>query len=164
VPAVFIWQNDPGLELLPSGNQRVIERLEHVSEALGHADSRVDFRNGLVRLGQDPAVPSRPIIRDLALFEQLDQRRAAEAQEVGGFLRSEPLRAGHDGDDFPIAQRLDDLDEDPVDLPGERGLLAVWAEQQCWLGVQCQEPAQVEQRAQVFRREDDRPVQQWAVM
>ena len=34
----------------------------------------------------DPAVPSWLVVGDLAVFEELDQGRAADAEEVGGLL------------------------------------------------------------------------------
>jgi hypothetical protein len=38
----------------------------------------------------DPAVPSRLVVGDLVVFEELDQGRAADAEEVGGLLGGQP--------------------------------------------------------------------------
>jgi hypothetical protein len=68
----------------------------------------------------DPAVPSRLVVGDLAVFEELDQGRAADAEEVGGLLGGQPLGARDERDDLALANGLHHLDHDPVDLLGQR--------------------------------------------
>ena len=43
---------------------------------------------------QEQVVPARLVVRDLAVFQELDQGRAADAEEVGGLLGGQPLGVG----------------------------------------------------------------------
>jgi hypothetical protein len=38
VPVILVWQGDSGLQFFPAGNQGVVKRCVHVSEALVHVD------------------------------------------------------------------------------------------------------------------------------
>jgi hypothetical protein len=53
VPVILVWQGDSGLQPFPAGNQGIIKRCVHVSEALVHVDPWMDLLDGLPRFGQD---------------------------------------------------------------------------------------------------------------
>jgi hypothetical protein len=57
VPVVIIRQGDPALEFFPSCDQRVVECLAHVGEALLYVNAGVDFPDGFLGLCQDPIGP-----------------------------------------------------------------------------------------------------------
>jgi hypothetical protein len=113
------------------GRSAFFAPLLHVAEQIGE---------------HDPAVPARLVVGDLFLVEEFHQRWPADPEEVSGLLGGEPLGLRHDGDHFSLAQGFDDLDQDPVDLPGKRGLLPIRAQQERWLSVQFQEAGKVQQR------------------
>jgi hypothetical protein len=107
-------------------------------------------------------MPAWLVVGNLSLLQELDQCRTADAEKIRGLLSCEPLRAGHHGNDLAFTQTLDNLDQDPVYLLGQRHLLAVRPEQKRRVGMQFQETAQVEQRTQVLGREDNAgPSRRW---
>ena len=59
---------------------------------------------------QNPAVPPGLVVGDLPVFEELDQRGSADAEEIGGLLGGQSLRARDQGDGLALAHGLHDLD------------------------------------------------------
>jgi hypothetical protein len=106
-------------------------------------------------LEPDPAMAVGLLEGNGAVFEELDEGRAADPEEVGRLLGGEEQPLGGDEGGLALSHDVNDLTQDAVDLCGKGNLLAVRAKEQAGLGVTLDEAGQVEQLVEVIGREDD---------
>jgi hypothetical protein len=108
----------------------------------------------------DPTVPAAEFERDLAVFEQPDERRPGDSEEVGGFLGGELRVVGSDRDRQALSHGIDHALEHLVDLVRERRLGPVRPDEcSCWSlerGCQASQFGRILRRRQHCLRLQDR--------